>query len=65
MECQLLMSVASAVVAAKKVYVRVGAAAAEALEISLAVAVAHLLVIFQMVQPWHGIPASQEGIVTS
>jgi hypothetical protein len=56
------MSVASAVVAAKKVYVPVGAAAA--LEISLAVAVAHLLVIFQMVQPRQGIPVSQEGIVT-
>jgi hypothetical protein len=62
MECQLLMPVASALVAAKKVYVRVGAAAVDALEISLAVAVAvavaQLLAIFQMVQPWHGIPTS-------
>lgn len=65
MECQLLMSLASALVAAKKVYVRVGAGAAAALKISLAVAVAHLLVMFQMVQPWHGIPASNEGTVMS
>jgi hypothetical protein len=65
MECQLLMSVASAAVAVKTVYVHVGAAAVDALEISPAVAFVHLLAIFQMVQPWHGIPASQKGIETS